>query len=89
MLIMIIITGVISNMKKYRKYSRVEDLKRIKGGYKPKRHFMSLYNVFLIFTVTKLFLHRSCKNFISGFFNYGGLHKKCAMNSFEIYDPPR
>lgn len=89
MLIMIIITDVIRNMKKYYKISHSEDLKRIKGGYKPKRHFMSLYNVFLIFTVTKLFLHRAGKNFISGYSNYGELHKKYTMNPIKTYDPPR
>jgi hypothetical protein len=86
MLIIIIITGVINNMNKFSKYSHFGDLIRIKSGYMPKRHFMSLYQIVVIFMVSKLFLYRACKKFIAGFFNSGKLHKKCPLNTFGVND---
>jgi hypothetical protein len=88
MVIIISITDVISNMNKFSNYSHFEDIKRIKSGYMPKRHFISLYNMAAIFMVSKLFLYRACKNFIAGFFNYAKLQKSPMIPS-GIYDHPR
>lgn len=91
MLIIIIIkAGVIRNMNKISKYSYFEDLERINSGYEPKTHFMSLYNIILMFMVSKLLIYRGCKNFIAGLFNYGKLHKECPnIIPFGVYDHPR
>ncbi len=86
MLIMLIIRNVISIMNKSREYSHFEDLKRIKSGYTPRMHFISLYNIFTIFMVSKLLVYRECKNFIARFFNYRKWHKKGHMVPFGDYD---
>jgi len=84
MLIIIILIDVINNMKKIRNYSHFEDLKRINSGYMPKRHFMSLYNMAAIFMVLKLFLYRTGKKFIAGFFNYGKIPKKSHAPNWDL-----
>lgn len=86
---MLIIIGVAGMMKKSRKYSHFEDLKRIKSGYTPRMHFFSLYNIFTIFMVSKLFVYRTYQNFIARFFNYSKLHKKSRMVLFGDRDHTR
>jgi len=40
--------------------SYFEDLERINSGYKPRNHFMFLYNIIPIFMMTKLIVYQSC-----------------------------
>lgn len=46
----------------------MEDLKRIKGGYRPQNHFFSLYNIISIFVIFKLFI----RQFLRHYFHPGG-----------------
>ncbi len=77
MRIIIIIIKVASIMNKYSKYSHFEDLKRIKSGYMPKIHFISLYNTIKIFMVLKLFVYRVYKNFIAA-------HSRSSVQPFHL-----
>jgi len=73
-------------MKKYRNYSRFEDFKRIKGGYKPRMYFISLYSIYKLFIISKMFVYRACENFIAGFLIFGKKDKKIHMLPFRDYD---
>jgi hypothetical protein len=64
--IIIIISEDVNLMNYYIKYSPLYDLRRIKGGYMPKNHFMFIYNIIPIFIMLKLFVYQTCRNFISG-----------------------
>jgi hypothetical protein len=46
----------------------MEDLKRIKGGYRPQNHFFSLYSIISIFVIIKLF----SRQFLRHYFLPGG-----------------
>ncbi|HMB44773.1 MAG TPA: hypothetical protein VKL21_03020 [Candidatus Methanoperedens sp.] len=76
---MIIISKDVNLMNYYLKYSPLEDIRRIKSGYKPKNHFMFIYNIIPIFIMLKLFVYGSCGNFISGIVGFEGLHKSCQV----------
>ncbi|PWB52767.1 MAG: hypothetical protein C3F06_07620 [Candidatus Methanoperedenaceae archaeon] len=77
--IIIIISEDVDLMNYYLKNSPLEDLRRINSGYMPKNHFMFLYNTIPIFIMLKMFVYRTCGNFISGNFSFESLHK-----SFQI-----
>ncbi len=66
-------------MNYYLKYSPFDDLRRIKGGYMPKNHFLLIYDTIPIFIMLKLFVYRSCRNFISDIVNFKGFHKSCQV----------
>lgn len=76
-------------MNIFSKYFHLEDLKRIDGGYMPKRHFISLYIIITIFMVLKLFVYRAGRRFVEGFFNDGKFHKKHPMLPYGVYDHTR
>ena len=57
-------------MNKYIKYSYFDDIKRIKGGYMPKAHFIFLYDIFKVLFVSKLSAYDLCNNFIVDILNY-------------------
>ena len=57
-------------MNKYIKYSYFGDLKRIKGGYRPKAHFIFLYDIFKVLFVSKLLAYGLYNNFIADILNY-------------------
>jgi hypothetical protein len=83
-MLIIIVTDLICNMKKFRKYSYFEDLKRIKSGYMPKRYYKTLYNMDVIFYVLKAIFISNGEKFIAGLFNYGKLHIFCYKDDFNV-----
>jgi len=62
-------------MKKNGKNSYFEDLERIKSGYKPRNHFMFIYNIVPIFIMTKLIVYQSCNKYINHIINQSSLQK--------------
>ncbi len=82
--IIIIISEDVNLMNYYIKYSPLEDLRRIKSGYTPKNHFMFIYNTIPIFIMLKLFIYRTCGNFISGIVSLEGLHKSCKVQKRDL-----
>lgn len=77
-------------MNKLNHHTYLEDFERINNGYSPKKNLISLYNIFVLGVILKLFIYKESKKIIAGLFNYGKMHKQ-GHNIFPLatYDKPR
>ncbi len=61
------------------KVSLIEDLKRIKGGYRPKNHLFLLYNIMYIF----VFFNLSITQLMRSYFH--SIEDKISQNTHDLF----